>query len=191
MFPKGKKKKKKKPRVDAFNYCRVEKLSCQNRNVLGWWRRTSAGQPRAQVGLRAQPLGCDRGHHWGRLLERSAPQSGWGISRYQYDNNTAIHLVNLETSSPHSRSSVERAPQGKQVTYGLPHTWVYQFILWRVTGIIHIQFHTGFALSGVGWGRRGGPSWLPQELLGPLFCEHQGCSPPSSEFYRVYCYLWH
>lgn len=128
------------------------------------WSATRTGRS-ASTASGLQPR-----HHWGRLLERSAPQSGWGISRYQYDNNTAIHLVNLETSSPHSRSSVERAPQGKQVTYGLPHTSLSIHFLKRVTSIIHIQFHTGFALSGVGWGRRGDPagcrrnSWAPYSV---------------------------
>lgn len=132
------------------------------------WSATRTGR------LQAQPLGCDHGHHWGRLLERSAPQSGWGISRYQYDNNTAIHLVNLETSSPHSQSSVERAPQGKQGTYGLPHTYTHMNLsihfLKRVISIIHVKFHTGFALSGVGWGRKGDPagcrrsSWVPYSV---------------------------
>lgn len=36
----------------------------------------------------------------GRLLRREAPQSGSGISHYQYDNNNSIHLVKLKVSSP-------------------------------------------------------------------------------------------
>ena len=131
---------------------------------------------------------CDRGHHWERLLGRSAPQSGWGISRYHYDNNTAIHLVNLETSSPPSWSSAERAPPTHPHPHPHPHTGqagdlrslththththtsISTHFLKRVIGIIHTQLHTGFALSGVGRGWKGDPagcrgnSWVPYSV---------------------------
>lgn len=107
-----------------------------------------------RVSLWTQPLGCNCGHHWGRLLERSAPQSGHGISHYQYDNNKAIHLVNLEVSSLAARAlrrGLHSAGGGPTVSH--THKSVDQFSEESLSNSYSTQYRTHPSLFR---GREGG-----------------------------------
>lgn len=136
--------KTKQKKISAEYYA----FLCQNKKLVGVSHAPAARHPHKAIPR--QSLGCNCGTTSGRLLRREAPQSGSGISHYQYDNNNSIHLVKLKVSSPwiQGHGGFHWAWAGLQLPR---HVWS---TFWRVRTMGN-QFITGLALSRMGCGRRG------------------------------------